>query len=70
VPADLADAFGRAAERHERTVSQALRLAMREHLAELERHERFARMTDDELREYLTAVDDGRDERPAGGGSR
>jgi len=43
---------------------------MREHLAELERHERFARMTDDELREYLTAVDDGRDERPAGGGSR
>ena len=68
VPADLAAEFASAAERHERTVSQALRLAMREHLTELERRDRFSRMSLDELDTYLAGVDDGREDgRPARG---
>jgi predicted DNA-binding protein len=48
VPTDLAEAFARASRRHERTVSAGVRLAMRQHLEELEQREKVESMTDAE----------------------
>jgi len=59
VPTDLAEAFARASRRHERTVSAGVRLAMRQHLEELEQREKFESMSLDELDTYLAGVDDG-----------
>ena len=68
VPTDLAEAFARASRRHERTVSAGVRLAMRQHLEELEQREKFESMSLDELDTYLAGVDDGREDgRPARG---